>query len=202
MSAFVHRPLAFAVVGLAAVLSGRALAQAPAAPAAAPAEAPEEITVRGRKTLTQYRVELDAAREELVQIYNEENSSDDNDITCRNERATGTRMPQRVCRSNAQSRAEANASRWFLNALTTSAGRYEGEGGPGAPAFSGGPQLGSTIGTGVAQGDAIVGTEVSRAKIEEELERLKKENRRVYRAAVKYIELEDEYNAARGAVAE
>jgi hypothetical protein len=42
----------------------------------------------------------------------------------------------------------------------------------------------------------------SRAAIEAELETLKKEDRRVYRAVVKYLELEDEYNRARGAAAQ
>ena len=194
MRVFVRRPLAFAIVSLAAVLSGRALAQSDAAN---PTEAPEEITVRGQKSLTQYRVELEEAREELVQIYNEENSSDANDVTCRDEQPTGSRMPQRVCRSNAQSKSEASAARWFLNALTTSAGRYEGPGGAGSAPFQGGPEINAEIGTAVAQGDGVAGDAAGRAAVEKELERLKKENRRVYRAALKFIELQDEYNNAR-----
>ncbi len=214
MRAFVQRPLAFAILGFAAVLSGRALAQssseastvdAPGQSATNPAEEPEEITIRGRRSLTEYRVELERAREEIVEAYNEANSSDDNDVTCRNERPTGSRMPQRVCRSNAESEAEASAARWFLNSLTTNAGRFEGEPGVGAGGaavpFAGGPQVDAAIGTAVAQGDEVAGSLVSRAKIEEELERLKKENRQVYRAVVKYIELEDEYNKARAEAA-
>jgi len=191
MRVFVQRPLAFAIVSLAAVLSGRALAQSDAAN---PTEAPEEITVRGQKSLTQYRVELEEAREELVQIYNEENSNDANDVTCRDEQPTGSRMPQRVCRSNAQSKSEASAARWFLNSLTTSAGRSEGGVGE---SFAGSGQSGAAVGTGVAQADRMAGDAAARAEVEKELERLKKENRRVYRAALKFIELQDEYNKAR-----
>ena len=42
----------------------------------------------------------------------------------------------------------------------------------------------------------------SRAAIEAELETLKRTNRQVYRAVVKYLEALDEYNAARGVTAE
>jgi hypothetical protein len=197
MRAFVQAPLAFALFGLAAVLSGRALAQSDSTAdrLEAPTEGPEEITVRGRKSLSEYRLDLAAAREEIVEAYNAANSSDDNDVTCRNERPTGTRMPQRVCRSNAQSEAEANASRAFLRALTHSAGNFRSE------TLPGGPQVNASIGAAVAQSDEVTLSAESRAQIEAELERLKKEDRQVYRAVVKYLELEDEYNRARGAVA-
>ena len=56
MRVLVQRPLVFAVVSLAALLSGPAFAQAPSGAAAA-AEPPEEVTVRGRRTMTQYRLE-------------------------------------------------------------------------------------------------------------------------------------------------
>ncbi|HJR70048.1 MAG TPA: hypothetical protein VKA43_08420 [Gammaproteobacteria bacterium] len=202
MRAFVQRPLALAIVGVAAVFSGQVLAQSESAPdgaSAGRAEEPEEITIQGERTLEQYRVELEAAREDLVAAYNEANSSDANDITCRNERATGTRMPQRVCRSNAQSEAEAKASLDFLRALTHSAGGFRSE--PGGPVLAGGPQINASIGAAVAQGEGELLSAESRAVIEAELERLKKEDRRVYRAAVKYLELQDEYDRARGATA-
>lgn len=185
-----QRSLAFAFLALVAVPSGRALAQA---------EQPEEITVRGQKTLEQYRVELEQAREDLVTAYNEANSSDDNDITCRNERVTGTRMPQRICRSNAQTQAEANASRDFLRALTHSSGRYATP--LGQPPEGAIPQVNASIGAAVAQSEEAGLTAESRAIIEAELERLKKEDRRVYRAVVRYLELQDEYDRARGATA-
>ena len=189
MRAFVQRPLALALIGLTAAFSSQALAQEP-----------EEITVRGRKTLEQYRVELVEARDELVEAYNEANSSDANDITCRNERATGTRMPQRVCRSNAQSQAEANAARDLLRGFTHSAGRYTTPIGqtPEGPV----PQVNASIGAANAQAGAEMLSAESRAAIEAELETLKKENRQVYRAVVKYLEAEDEYKRARGFTAQ
>ena len=198
MRAFVQRPLAFAISALAVALAGPVLAQnaAGGAPADGSTEAPEEITIVGGRPLSEYRLELEEARLALVDAYNEANSSDANDVTCRNERATGTRMPQRVCRSKAQSDAEASASMNFLRSLTHSAGNFRSATAPG------GPQLNASIGAATAQSGAEVLSAESRAAIEAELETLKKENRQVYRAVVKYLELEDEYNRARGAVAE
>ena len=177
MRAFVQRPLAFALVGFAGVLSGRALAQSV-----------EEVTVREQKSSSEYRRELEQAREELIQIYNEENSGEDNDITCRNERQTGTRTTQRVCRSNGQSRAEADAAHGFLESLLLGSGDAPG----------GGAQVNAAIGTAVAQSEGVAGGEESRASVDEELQRLQRENQRLYQAAAKYVELEDEYNRARG----
>jgi len=199
MRYLIQRPLAFAVIGLAAVLSGRALAQADPAPepaATSSTEKPEEITVRGRRTLTEYRLELEEAREEIVKIFNEENSDQGNDLVCRNERPTGSRMPQRVCRTAAESAAEASAARWFLNSLTTSAGKFQAAPGTTSP---GGPQINAAIGTAVAQDNEAAGGAAARAKLEEELLRLERENRKLYRAVVKYLELEDQYNKAREA---
>jgi hypothetical protein len=195
------RPLAFVLVGLAAVLSGRTLAQSDSVSAGAsnPTEQPEEITVRGRKTLEQFRLELAAAREGIVEAYNAANSSDANDITCRNERATGTRMPQRVCRSKAQSEAEASASRDLLRAFTHNSGGFRA---PAGTVVAGGAQVNASIGAAAAQSGAELLSAESRAAIEAELETLKKENRQVYRAIVKYLEVEDEYNRARGVTAE
>ena len=141
MRALVQRPLGFAVIGLAAVFSGQGRAQSDSvaddARVTNPTEQPEEITVRGRKTLTQYRL---------------------------------------------------------VNALTASSGQCITNT-RRAPPPPGGPQVNAAIGTGVAQGDEVAGSADSRAKIEE-LERLQRENRRLYRAALKYVELEDEYNGA------
>lgn len=201
MRYLIQRPLAFAVIGVAAVLSGGVLAQADPAPepaATSSTERPEEITVRGRRTLTEYRLALEQAREELIDVFNEENSGEDNDVTCRNERPTGSRMPQRICRSNAQSDAEAAAARGFLTSLFASAGNFiTNTRGGGAPPPAGGPQINAAIGTAVAQADGVAGDAGARATLDEELQRLQKENRRLYRAVLKYVELENEYKKAR-----
>ena len=106
MRTFVQCSLA--LVGFGVILSGRALAQ--------PVEQPEEIVVRA-KPLNQYRVEIELARDEMIRLFNEANEDDDNDVRCRYEAPTGSRIPQRVCFSAAQDRASANSARDFLNAL-------------------------------------------------------------------------------------
>ena len=200
MRAFVQYPLAFAIVSLAALLSGRALAQAdsagaPAAAASSSAEPVEEVTVRGRKTLGQYRLELERARDEIFEIYNQANEGNANDINCRKEQPTGSRTRQTVCRSNAENEADATAARDFLNALVLNAGKYRTN-------LPFGAQPDSTIvadnATKVAQGDGQSGGADALAKFEQEWVRILSEDRQLYRAVVKYAELEDEYNAARG----
>jgi hypothetical protein len=203
MHASIHRPLAFAILALGSLLSAPALAQSAAdrdeasqsQAEAANTRADEEITVRGRKTLQQYRLELEQAREQIIEAYNEANSSNRNDITCRNERPTGSRMPQRVCRSNAQREAEAAAASSFLYSMFTSAGNFMSP--EGAPPLPGGPQVNAEVGAATARIDEFGGRGMSRTEIDEELQRLKKENRRVYRAVVRYMELQDEYDRAR-----
>jgi hypothetical protein len=94
-------------------------------------------------------------------------------------------MPRRVCRSNAQTKAEAEASRALLGALLENAGRPSARPiNPGADAKGAGA-------------DAAAQSAQSSAEIQEELKRLARENRELYRAAVKYIEAEDAYNSAR-----
>ena len=190
MRAYVHRPLAFAIASVAAALSGQALGQA--------AEEPEEITVRGQKPLSQYRLELERARDEIFEIYNEANEGDANDIKCRDEQPTGSRMRQTVCRSAAEQQASADASRNFLNAMLHSAGRSLTVPAVGVPVPPGLPQVNAAIGAGAAQGDAVSGEADALAKFELEWDRLLREDRQLYRAVSKYAELEDEYKRAGG----
>ncbi len=186
MRVFVLRPLTFASVTVTAVLSAGALAQA--------GEEPEEITVRGQKSLAEYRLELERVRDEVFEHFNEANKGTDTDITCRDEQPTGSRLQQNVCRSAADNRADATAARDFLGALLRSAGNYI-TGLPNAPA---GSLAAANIGTAAAQADGQAGEVDALAKFEQEWIRLLREDRQFYRAVVKYVELEDEYNKARG----
>ena len=190
MRALVQRPLAVATVAIAVLLASRALAQADSAPNAEPVE---EITVEGQKTLTQYRLEIERARDEVFRLYNAANKGTANDVTCRAERPTGSRMRQEVCRSEAEMKAQASAAYNFLTALFGSAGNYNEPGGfPGT-------QVVANIGTGEAQGDAQTGQADALTQFEAEWKRLLSEDRELYRAVVKYSELQTEYDRARGA---
>src|SRR5688572_23642654 len=187
MSAFVRRDLACALACLAAVLSSRVLAQADSAAATAPgatasAEPVDEVTVRGQKTLTQYRLEIEQAREEVFKIYNEANRGKANDVTCRAEQPTGSRVRQDVCRSNAENAGDAAAARGFLNSLTRNAGGFRALDPVSEPI---GTQLNANIGTTAAQAAGEIGEADALANFEREFKQLMGENRRLYRAVVK-----------------
>jgi hypothetical protein len=190
----VRRPLALALVSVAAVLSGRALAQAESA------EPPEEVTVRGQRSLGEYRLELERARNDIFRIFNEANEGNDTDITCRNEQATGRRIRQPVCRSNAENESTAGAARSFLNSLFATSGGFQSftRLGSAVPPPTGGPQLNANVGTGRAQQAGESGGVTALQQWEEEWRRLLSENRDLYNAVVRYVEIEDEYAQARG----
>jgi hypothetical protein len=173
--AFVQRSLTCAIVGLAAEVSGPMLAQQPV-------EEPEEIIVRG-KPLHRYRAEIELARDEMIRLFNAANEDDDNDVRCRDEAPTGSRIPQRVCFSAAQDRASGNAARDFLQALTRGAGSAS---------------EGAETGIGSAQ-NAVGGESRALVQFEAEWRRLMATNRPFYDAVAKYRELENEFDRSRGA---
>jgi len=172
--AFVQRSLVWVLVGLAAGLSGRVLAQSD--------EEPEEIIVRA-KPLSRYRAEIELARDEMIKIFNEANEGEDNDVKCRYEAPTGSRIPQRVCFSTAQDRASASAARQFLNGLLLGHGSKSEL----AEATIGGAQIAAS-----AENHALV-------EFEKEWSRVISTNQKFYDAVVKYRELETEFDRARGA---
>jgi hypothetical protein len=164
---FVQRSLVCVIVGLAAGLSGRALGQ--------PAEEPEEIIVRA-KPLNRYRAEIELARDEMIRLFNDANEDDDNDVRCRYEAPTGSRIPQRVCFSAAQDRASAGAASALLRGV-----------------------LVNDVVAGVSGVQNAV-SEESHAWVEFEKEwrRLMSTNLQFQAAVVKYRELENEFDRARG----
>jgi hypothetical protein len=201
MRVFVQRPLVVAICGLAAVLSGRVLAQADSAAGAAAAEPPDEVTVRGRKTEGEYRLELERARNDIFRIFNAANEGTDTDIRCRQETPTGRRIPMTVCRSNAENRAGSAASAEFLRQLLFGSGAFitgRGSGSGGGAGSTGGTVFAANAGTGRAQQEGVGGTADALAEWEIEWKRLLADNRDLYNAVVTYAELEDEYAQARG----
>ena len=198
MRVFVQRPLAFAICGLAAVLSGRVLAQADSAAGAAAAEPPDEVTVRGRKTEVEYRLELERARNDIFRIFNAANEGKDTDITCRDEQATGRRIKQNVCRTNSENAADATSAQSFLNSLFLSSGSFRTNARLGSGVAPTGGALINAVGTGRSPQDELSALQ----QWEAEWRRLLSSNRDLYNAVVKYAELDDEYARARGAAVE
>jgi hypothetical protein len=183
----IMRAFAFVVFSLAVVLPRWALAQA--------AEAPEEITVQGGKTVGEYRLELERARDEVFRRFNEANEGTKTDVTCKDEQPTGSRMRQNVCRSAAENQADASAARGFLDSMVRNAGNYLTGQMNSAPPIS---LVNAEIGTGVAQADGQVGEADALAKFEQEWLRLLSQDQDFYQAVVKYVELERQYDSVRG----
>jgi hypothetical protein len=180
MRAFVQRSLAFAILSLAAGLSGPVLAAQPESPQAP--EDIEEIVVIGGKTLSQWRLELEQAHDDLLMRFNEANEGKDTDVRCRDEAPTGSRIPQRVCWSTAQDRATASAARRFLNALTFGAGSAA----EGAETGIGSAQIAQKAGESAA------------AQFQEEWKRVLGADPRFAEAVAEYAELEAEFNRLSG----
>ena len=162
---------ALLVVCFAAAPSGLVLAQS--------AEEPEEIIVRA-KPLNLYRAEIELARDEMIRVFNEANEGEDNDVRCRYEAPTGSRIPQRVCFSTAQDRASANGARAFLNAMLT------------------GKVSTATAGMAAGLADAAHAESGAMIEFEKEWRRVMDTNQQFYTAVLKYRELENEFDRARG----
>jgi hypothetical protein len=86
----------------------------------------------------------------------------------------------------------------WLRAMTHSAGRYYSAPLTGGPPPEVLPAVNASIAAAGAQAEVEMLSAESRAAIEAEFEKLRRENRQVYRAVVKYLEALDRYNAARG----
>jgi hypothetical protein len=162
------------LVGFAASLSGPLLAQD-----SQPPEEIEEVVVRA-KPLNRYRAEIELARDEMIRFFNEANEGEDNDVRCRYEAPTGSRIPMRVCFSAAQDRVSANAGRDFLQALSR-----------------GDLYASATLGLGSGQNAA--GGDRAMVEFENEWRRVMGTDQQFRDAVVKYRELEDEFDRARAA---
>jgi hypothetical protein len=211
-----QRRLPFALLALAAALSGRALAQ-PAPNGAADnqlesaaidaliskanetPEKTEEITVEGQRrgdVLARYRLEMTQARDHIVDVFNRVNTKDDTDVKCRNEKPTGTRMGHSICRSKSEDRADSSASSEFLRSLFrgTNLGIAQDGRTPHIARTNANP---GTAGAAGAQTGAAAEEDRARAELEAEMRKMMAQNRELYRAVVKYVEVRDEYNKVR-----
>jgi hypothetical protein len=198
MRVFVQRPLVFTSCILAMGLSGRAFAQADSASvapnAATATEGPEEVTVRGRRTLPQYRLELERARNEMFRIFNETNKGTDTDVRCGVEQPTGTRVRHTVCRTAAEIEASTSAARDLLNSLLFSTDGRVGTAGSQASV----PPPPGNFSAAVAQMAGSIGAKDALGQFEDEWKRILGDNRDLFRAVTTYVELSQEYALARG----
>jgi hypothetical protein len=177
MRTFVQWSLA--LISVAAILSARAIQ--PAEEAIEPPGDVEEVIVRGGKSLSQWRLEVYRAQDELVALFNELNEGEDNDVRCRNEVPTGTRIPQRVCWSHAQDRAGAAGARQFLNSLVLS-----------------GKQGNADRGMAQAIAGAQTAGRIAEDRFQVEWTRVLGEERQFAEAVAEYAELKEEFDRLSG----
>lgn len=136
----------------------------------------EEVTVRGQRSMLSYRIEIEAARDRIYDVFNALNSSDEFDVTCDYERPTGTRIPQRRCRPEFLKQATAEAGRAFLDAML----------------FEGNAQAGMSRAMA-----ANSRAQVKHRLLVEEMSRLVTEHPALAEAFIEYFRLQDEYREAR-----
>jgi hypothetical protein len=213
----VGQRLQFVILALAAAFAGRAVAQSAPAPDDRPEAAAveallskanetpeeiEEITVEGQRrgnVLGKYRLEMVKARDKIVDVFNDVNSDDSTDVKCRTEKPTGTRMGHSVCRSRAEDAADAAAAKGLLRAmfLGTNLGRTGEEGFTEIKQSISVDATPGTAGGVGAQGEGNGGTGAARERLVAEMKKMMEQNRDLYRATLKYIEVRDEYNKYR-----
>lgn len=80
----------------------------------APPKPLEQVTVRGQRPLSAYRRAVRSAEVDVWEAFNDANSNDGFDVTCRSEAPLGTRVPQQVCRPRFLDEATSRAARAML----------------------------------------------------------------------------------------
>ncbi len=129
--------------------------------------------------MNRYRAEIELARDEMIRVFNEANEGDDNDVRCRYEAQTGSRIPMRLCFSATQEGVSANGARDFLQALSRG-------------------DIWTSETLGIGSGQNAAGGERAMFDFEKEWRRVMGTNQQFYDAVVKYRELENEFDRARG----
>ena len=186
-----------AIASLMALATGRVAAQAdPASESDQPGgaagqsgqiQADEEVTVVGFRTLRDFRIELQTARERVYGLFNSLNSDDKFDIECHNLPRTGTRIPQRVCRPRYADDATKDAGYEFATVLHSNCGVLEE----------------SCLESANSRAQAIVTrVPVGDRQLSEEVQRLVQENPEFRKAIVDYEAVERRYQDARRAEGE
>jgi tetratricopeptide (TPR) repeat protein len=145
----------------------------------------EEITVIGTQTSRSLRLEVQAARERVYDLFNSLNDNRELEIHCRDAPATGTRVPQRVCRPRFADTATANAATVLLRALL-----FECSGSDFEACFN--RHLSR------AQGEVAVLPSKDK-QLATEVQRLARENREFRRAISEYQVAENRYRDAQRA---
>ena len=155
-------------------------------------EPADEVVVRGKR-LADLRIKVDRAQDHAYGIFNDINSTNDFDVTCRDEGRTGTRGTHRVCRPRFEGRISSAAAKEYIAALTmTCPAGADGAINFQACMFSGYGQR------GMSRAQAIQGEAPGkRDLLSEEIQRLASENDQFAQSILDYYAAQQEYEAAR-----
>jgi len=82
----------------------------------------EEITVRGERTIYTLRLEIESAETEVYNLFNELNSNDEFDVTCKEVRYTGSHISRRTCMAAYLREEEAYQARNYLQSIPLGGG--------------------------------------------------------------------------------
>jgi hypothetical protein len=162
-----------------------ASATAPATKGAEGAQEPvEEVVVRGRRTLFSLRRELQAARENVWEVFSAINSDDDFDIACTSAPKTGTRVKNRTCRPQYANNATRRAGQELARRMSDC-----------APGDSDCLEAAMQMGTAEAQTYLAIIPYMDK-RLDEEFHRLAVEQPELAAAILEYVAKEREYEEA------
>ncbi len=152
----------------------------------------EEIEVRGRRPLGLLRVEAQAARERVWEVFNEIMPNEEFHIHCSSTRTTGSRIPQRSCRPNFARTGTSDSARALLDGLFQNCEPMALFAPGESPFFHPCAQVGLSA--------AQIGLTEIRHKerlLDQEIRRLALEDAQLQQAILDYHALYEEYNDAR-----
>ena len=91
----------------------------------------EEIIVQGERTFFALRMEIESTETEVYNLFNELNSNDEFDVTCKKVRYTRSRIPRRTCMAAYLRKEEAYHVRNYVQSIQIGGGLVPG--GLGSP---------------------------------------------------------------------
>jgi hypothetical protein len=144
----------------------------------------EEVVVRGRRTLFALRREMQAARENVWEVFNATNSDNDFDIACTSASRTGSHVKNRACRPQYADKATRQAGQEVARRMSAC-----------AAGDSACLEAAMQMATGEAQAHLAIIPYMDK-RLDEEFHRLAAEQPELAAAILEYLAKEHEYEDA------
>ncbi|HET7609494.1 MAG TPA: hypothetical protein VFL84_12510 [Gammaproteobacteria bacterium] len=152
--------------------------------AAPAAERVEEIVVEGRRTLFSLRRDVQAARENVWEVFSALNSDDDFDIACTSAPRTGSHVKNRACRPRYADNATRRAGQEVARRMSAC-----------GPSDSACLEAAMQMATGEAQAQLAIIPYMDR-RLDDEFHRLAADQPELAAAILEYLAKEHEYEDA------